>query len=278
MAGAGFKTFTTGEVLLAADVNTYLMQQTVMVFDDATARSTAIAAPSEGMMSYLKDTNLTYRYDGSNWVSDAGATSPLTTKGDIWVYGTSDTRLPVGTNGYTLVADSTESLGVKWQAPASGGGYTLINTGGTTLTGSSVTVSSIPGTYRDLYVLAVNYDPANDDEQLRFYVNSDNGTKYGNNFASTGALTFNTTSARLVYAQDNGTSNALGYTFIRAYTENTWKIFDGVSITNDKTTPTSYVLSTLYGVTNITAAITSITFINDTGNFSGGTVYVYGVN
>ena len=118
MAGAGFKTFTTGEVLLAADVNQYLMQQTVMVFDDATARTTALPTPSEGMFSYLKDTNLTYRYDGSAWLSDAGTTSPLTTKGDLWTYSTTDARLPVGTDGYTLVADSSTSTGLKWAAAA----------------------------------------------------------------------------------------------------------------------------------------------------------------
>lgn len=122
MAGAGFKSFSTGEVLLAADVNTYLMQQTVMVFDDASARTTALGANvAEGMMSYLKDTNKTYRYDGSSWLDDAGTTSPLTTKGDLWGYSTTDARLPVGTDGYTLVADSAETLGVKWAAPAAGG-------------------------------------------------------------------------------------------------------------------------------------------------------------
>ena len=120
MAGAGFKTFTTGEVLLAADVNTYLMQQTVMVFDDASARATAIPSPSEGMFSYLKDTNLTYRYDGSAWLSDAGATSPLTTKGDLWGYSTTDARIPVGANGTVLTADSAEASGLKWATPSSG--------------------------------------------------------------------------------------------------------------------------------------------------------------
>ena len=68
MAGAGFKTFNTGDVLTASDVNTYLMQQTTMVFADASARSTALGANvAEGMISYLKDTNAVERYDGSSW-------------------------------------------------------------------------------------------------------------------------------------------------------------------------------------------------------------------
>jgi hypothetical protein len=50
-----------------------------------------------------------------------GAASPLTTKGDLYTYGTSDTRLGVGANGTTLVADSAEATGLKWATPASGG-------------------------------------------------------------------------------------------------------------------------------------------------------------
>lgn len=47
--------------------------------------------------------------------------SPLTTKGDVWVYGAADARLPVGTNGQVLKADSGETLGVKWSATSSVG-------------------------------------------------------------------------------------------------------------------------------------------------------------
>jgi hypothetical protein len=46
-----------------------------------------------------------------------GAASPLTTKGDLYTFGTSDTRLGVGANGTILVADSAEATGLKWQAP-----------------------------------------------------------------------------------------------------------------------------------------------------------------
>ena len=68
MAGAGFKTFSVGEVLTATNVNTYLMQQSVMVFADASARSTAISSPSEGMVTYLSDSNTLWYYSGSAWV------------------------------------------------------------------------------------------------------------------------------------------------------------------------------------------------------------------
>jgi hypothetical protein len=45
-----------------------------------------------------------------------GGVSPLTTKGDIWVFSTVDTRLPVGTNGFLLSADNTAATGLKWVA------------------------------------------------------------------------------------------------------------------------------------------------------------------
>lgn len=70
MAGLGFKDFTVGQVLTSAQVDGYLMQQTVMVFADSSARTTALSGVvAEGMFSYLKDTNSTEYYDGSAWVS-----------------------------------------------------------------------------------------------------------------------------------------------------------------------------------------------------------------
>lgn len=78
MAGAGFKTFSVGEVLTATNVNTYLMQQTVMVFATAAARSSAITAPSEGMLTYLSDSNTFWYYDGSNWLQLSSDPLPQT--------------------------------------------------------------------------------------------------------------------------------------------------------------------------------------------------------
>ena len=51
-------------------------------------------------------------------------TSPLTTKGDIWVYGSANTRLPVGTDSYALVADSSTATGLNWAANSDENYYT----------------------------------------------------------------------------------------------------------------------------------------------------------
>ena len=57
MAGAGFKLFADENVLLASEVNTFMMQQQIMVFASAAARDAAITSPSEGMFAFLKDTD-----------------------------------------------------------------------------------------------------------------------------------------------------------------------------------------------------------------------------
>jgi hypothetical protein len=60
------------------------------------------------------------------WTTTADVT-PLTTKGDLFTFDTADARLGVGTNGQTLVADSTASTGLKWATPSSGA-LTLVST------------------------------------------------------------------------------------------------------------------------------------------------------
>ena len=44
----GFKVFAVGEVLTAADVNDYLMEQSISIFADSTARDAQITSPIEG--------------------------------------------------------------------------------------------------------------------------------------------------------------------------------------------------------------------------------------
>lgn len=75
MAGAGYKNFTSGDVLTASQVNTYLMDQAVMLFASAAARTTALPSPAEGLTSYLTDSNRMEIFDGSVWRTVAQAIS-----------------------------------------------------------------------------------------------------------------------------------------------------------------------------------------------------------
>jgi hypothetical protein len=67
------KTFVPGEVLFAADVNNFLMDQSVMTFADTTARGTAIPTPTEGMVAYLNDSNTIQAYNSTSWVTVGNA-------------------------------------------------------------------------------------------------------------------------------------------------------------------------------------------------------------
>ena len=77
MAGLGKKTFTAGAVLTAAEVNGYLMEQSVMVFASDAARTSAIPSPTAGMVTYLTDVNQMQAYNGSAFVAIAGGGAGL---------------------------------------------------------------------------------------------------------------------------------------------------------------------------------------------------------
>ena len=116
-ANAGYHAYATGDVLTAAQVQYNLQNQTVMYFATTTARDAALtgAILVEGMVSYTPATGVMY-YNGTAWTA-VGSSSPLTTKGDLYTYSTTNARLPVGSNGQTLVANSGGTTGNAWQDP-----------------------------------------------------------------------------------------------------------------------------------------------------------------
>jgi hypothetical protein len=140
MAGAGYKLFVNGNTLSASDLNTYVQQQTVMVFASAAARTTALAGVlSEGMVSYRLDSHVLEVYNGTAWEATE---TVLTTKGDLVTFDTLPSRLAVGSNGQVLTADSTQTQGIKWATPAAS--YTQPTIGSTAIP-SGTTVSTIAG-------------------------------------------------------------------------------------------------------------------------------------
>jgi len=97
-------------------------------------------------------------FDGTSWVPTTptvGSVSPLTTKGDLWGYSTLDARVPVGSDGQVLTADSTDAEGVTWQTPVSIGPQ-HVHVNNVTFSGdASRTVFTLPAAPVDAYSIAV---------------------------------------------------------------------------------------------------------------------------
>ena len=99
---------------------------------------------------------------GVKWAAVAGASSPVTTKGDIYGYSTTDARLPVGTNDQILVAASGETLGIKWADAASATGGLEVDefSTNTTLSSNGVYIMDTSGGIRTFTLPILSGTPA----------------------------------------------------------------------------------------------------------------------
>jgi len=211
--------------------------------------------------------------------------STATTNGDI-LYGTGSgalARLGIGTTGQVL----NVSGGVPaWATAASGGSMTLISS--TALSGTSVSFTSIAGTYKNLYVHLSNpYASSNGGYNMTFnndttstnynffYSEPDNVTVYANhtNFWSfqQGNWGFCSGGAG---AASNGNAFHL---WIYDYAGGTKKVFNGVGWAQHSN-GNSQMFPTANGVYRSNTAITRLDVRCNAGTWSGGTAYLYGVN
>ena len=131
-----------------------------------TVSQTPPATPSAGNLWYESDTGKTFIYYDSYWVETSGAdgsqgatglTGPeggsttLTTKGDILARNSSETvRLPVGTNGKVLTANSSTAIGLEWVTPTVYATVANLSTLSNTVTGISDNASTLSNTVTTL--------------------------------------------------------------------------------------------------------------------------------
>ena len=227
-AGLGFKDFTTGEVLTANDVDGYLMQG-VWVFASAAARTSAVASPQEGNMSFLKDTNSTEYYSGSAWVAVGGA----------------------------------------------GGAYTQLATG--SLSGSSVTLSSISQSYKHLYLQVINAQASSGRIGLR--INGDSTGVYAYNrinMDETAAIVTGSATQINVGPDLSSVTNRQHTFFIENYATTSYK---PITVTFRTNTSGGASSSNGWGSFNSDTAYTSLTIVNtDAVSYTAGTYTLYGVN
>ena len=306
-APLGFKTFTVGEVLSAADVNGYLMQG-VLVFATTAARDAAITSPQEGQFAFTKDTNSLFFYDGAAWVASGatgdiegvtagvgisgGGTSGTVTvtnsmataidaKGDLVVGTGADTfsRLAVGTNGQVLTADSSEATGLKFATPASGGGMTLLST--TTLSGATTTISTISGSYNNLQLIiyGANVSSAGGVLVIRpnAVTNLSSGAMLENNNGSAATGVFSNSGIEVGYnaGMINGnTDNIISVVFYNYANSTNYKSFTAEYGYAKQTS--GIFTGQLGGAFRSNTAISSIEIVAS-GTFSAGTALLYGV-
>ncbi len=108
----GFKVFSVSEVLTAADVNDYLMEQSISIFANSTARDAQISSPVEGQFCYLADSNVLQFYNGSSWAGyiDEGDISSVVAGTNIGGGGTSGAvTLNLAIDSAVAFADQTAS-------------------------------------------------------------------------------------------------------------------------------------------------------------------------
>lgn len=239
------------------------------------------------VLSKASNTDLDFTWvaqDDSNAIQNA----IIDAKGDLIVGTAADTpaRLAVGTNGHVLTADSAEASGMKWAAPSGGGGanWTLLNAGGTSLSGATTTISGISAK-NQILVLITQVSGSSASARVRVRLNGDTASNYYNIGKS---VYFNSTYSASMSEQRTGTlthvefgqmansasSNISGYIW-----------FDGCNSTGVKTYHKQMGIDTGGGSALVfldgggywdnSATVTEVNISMDTGNLDGGTVYIY---
>ena len=202
-------------------------------------------------------------------------------KGDLIAATAADTvsRLPVGANNTVLTADSTAATGIKWAAAAAGG-MTLINTT-TASSSATITVSSIPATYKQLLIRYELIPSADGNGSNSLVFNSDTGSNYYQSaYSSAGLATVGFATNYQMYNNMDNAKAVVGTIVLQNYTSANLKI--GFWNSNGYQYDDSSKLHTTYKGRTIAyqsgSAISSFTMDAVTGTFASGTVETYGIS
>lgn len=173
------KVFTADEILTAADVNHFLMDQTVMSFAGTAARGSAIITPTEGMVTYLEDIDALSIYSGTRWITNR----PIMTFANSAARGSA---IPSPIEGMATYLDDTDAMelwsGSLWQAPF---GMVPITTIPFTAA-SSVNVDNVFTSRFVNYKIILNIDNASAGGQLSVFFRDSSSADIG----STNSVTF----------------------------------------------------------------------------------------
>jgi hypothetical protein len=209
----------------------------------------------------------------------------LDAKGDLITATAADTpaRLAVGTNGQLLSANSAIATGLEWITPAASGGMTLIST--TSLTGATVSLSSIPQTYKNLQLVIRDYTSATNGSSMNMRINgADSSTNYKSVLIRTSSTTtINREENRFIFNdattdQKNGSNNSAATIDFYDYTQTRNVNFTASYTYMNSSSVTNAVFANAVFKPDSIAAITTITLFFQSADFTGGTALLYGVS
>jgi hypothetical protein len=186
MAGLGYKLFAAGEVLTAANLQGYAVDQSTMVFASSAARTSALSAPSQGMVSWLNDSGTAWQYfelyNASTNPGGATVAGWYPISGAAMFFGTatrsaaSSTDYNVGASGYTY----TEIIDpLAWHSA---------------VTNTDRIIPNVAGVYR---VTATSQTALNVTGNRRIWISKNGGSVGESTFASANTNSTNSASAAM---------------------------------------------------------------------------------
>lgn len=298
-----YKTFANGFPLPASDLNNYLMNQSVIVFASAAERSSTLTSPTEGMITYLEDTDTVEVYNGSVWTDindNTGAIpkSTVTAQGDLIVAdgASSVTNLGVGANGSLLYSDGTDPSwlansgtegdvlqvnatgGLEFATPAGGGGWTLLGSAAMA-SASTIEITGLDQTYKNLRI---------ETEGMKYNSNTNLFVQLKNNTTNLTSF-FTTIRSTAAWQHDQGSFFAWGNATLDSFVDNPlvwdinnyarddihkpWIIWGGTQFSNSIEGG-----GLAAGKVNNNLPVNAVSFRTLTDVFYSGTLKIYGGN